>query len=396
MSANESTTPQSANQAGIILSDFRVIRPPNELTQSELNQWTLKRHLATRAIKEPTDDMSPAQYEKIHQRYAIKDTLISKRSFECVDVKNGNFDDARIYPVGPNQLSGSDIGTRTQFFSERAQVVFKEFYEREEKPPSHVVHVTCTGYRSPSAAQLLVAEKGWGSKVGVTHAYHMGCYASLPAVRIAEGLLGARAAFKTNAEKDRIDIVHTEMCGLHMNAAANTAEQIVVQSLFADGHIKYTASLTADGLSGFRVLAIKEMVVSDSHQDMSWAPEHWGLQMNLSREVPEKIRTTIHEFFAQMAEQAGQDVKILLKDATFAIHPGGPKIIQSVQEILQLTDEQTKDSKRILLERGNMSSATLPHVWNEILKAGPAKGTKVVSFAFGPGLTIFGAIFEVV
>lgn len=394
MEINKTTTALSRN--GIFLSNFRIIRPPHERPQAELNRWILKRHLASREIQPPDDDMSSAQYEKIHQRYAIKDGLIAKRAFECADVTNPDFTDARIYPVGLAQLPGADIGVRTQFYSERAQAVMTEFYERAERVPSHIVHVTCTGYRSPSAAQLLIARKGWGSRVGVTHAYHMGCYASLPAVRIAEGLLGARAAFTDSAQDYKVDIVHTEMCGLHMNAAANTAEQIVVQSLFADGHIKYTASLDTEGYAGYRVLAVKEMLVADSEKDMSWSPESWGLQMNLSREVPEKIRAGIHAFFEDLAGQAGLDVQDLLGKAVFAIHPGGPKIIQSVQEILKLSDSQTQNSKRVLFERGNMSSATLPHVWSEILDGTPPSGTKVVSFAFGPGLTIFGSVFEVI
>ena len=69
--------------------------------------------------------------------------------------------------------------------------------------------------------------------------------------------------------------------------------------------------------------------------------------------------------------------------------------LKSVQEFLEISNEQTKFSKKVLFERGNMSSATLPHVWKEILDANPKAGTRVVSFAFGPGLTIFGSIFEI-
>ena len=82
-------------------------------------------------------------------------------------------------------------------------------------------------------------------------------------------------------------------------------------------------------------------------------------------------------------------------NSIFAIHPGGPKIIDAVQEVLELSDQQTAQSKKVLFERGNMSSATLPHVWVEILKDPVAAGTKVISFAFGPGLTLFGSVFEV-
>jgi predicted naringenin-chalcone synthase len=53
-------------------------------------------------------------------------------------------------------------------------------------------------------------------------------------------------------------------------------------------------------------------------------------------------------------------------------------------------------SHKVLRERGNMSSATLPHIWKEILDLDLKSGTRVVSLAFGPGLTLFGAVFVVV
>jgi predicted naringenin-chalcone synthase len=84
-----------------------------------------------------------------------------------------------------------------------------------------------------------------------------------------------------------------------------------------------------------------------------------------------------------------------LAKGIFAIHPGGPKIIDVIQEALELSDDQVAASRKVLLERGNMSSATLPHVWHEILQNNPGKGAPVISFAFGPGLTVFGGAFEV-
>jgi predicted naringenin-chalcone synthase len=66
-----------------------------------------------------------------------------------------------------------------------------------------------------------------------------------------------------------------------------------------------------------------------------------------------------------------------------------------VQKLFKLNDEQIASSRAVLFERGNMSSATLPHIWAKILAdAGVSPGTHVVSLAFGPGLTVTGALFE--
>jgi predicted naringenin-chalcone synthase len=120
------------------------------------------------------------------------------------------------------------------------------------------------------------------------------------------------------------------------------------------------------------------------------------MQMTLSREVPTKIAAHLRNFVAKLAEESGLDLPGLLKDSIFAVHPGGPKIIESVRATLELTKEQISTSEKILLERGNMSSATLPHIWKELLEQNVKSGTKVVSLAFGPGLTMFGAVFEIV
>ena len=103
------------------------------------------------------------------------------------------------------------------------------------------IHVTCTGYQSPSAAQKIVLKRGWEKNTMVTHAYHMGCMAALPAIRMALGSASHRDC--------RVDIVHTELCSLHMNPALHSDEQLVAQSLFADGMIKYTLSPSVQSTS---------------------------------------------------------------------------------------------------------------------------------------------------
>jgi predicted naringenin-chalcone synthase len=77
----------------------------------------------------------------------------------------------------------------------------------------------------------------------------------------------------------------------------------------------------------------------------------------------------------------------------FAIHPGGPKIVDAVQRVLELSDAQVASSRDVLRRFGNMSSATLPHVWMQIASSADIPSASiVVSLAFGPGLTMCGAV----
>jgi len=145
----------------------------------------------------------------------------------------------------------------------------------------------------------------------------------------------------------------------------------------------------------FEVLAVREEIVPDSLGDMTWELSEWGFRMTLAREVPEKIAAELPGFLARMFAQAGESFEAERATTLFAVHPGGPRIIDAVQALLELSGEQTAASRTLLYERGNMSSATLPHVWARVLETSAIKaGTLVASLAFGPGLTIAGALFR--
>jgi predicted naringenin-chalcone synthase len=382
----------------VYLNQFEVIRPKNRVKQDDLLEWLIKCHQCAEENKNEVAAaetvMAPQLLQRLFQRYSVKATQISTRYFESDDMLTLDFSDKEIYLINKEHKNGRNITERTHFFSTKAYDVFKKFYPLEKKHlrPDHLIHVSCTGYISPSAPQRIVSEKEWDRRTDITHAYHMGCYASLPAIRLASALV--KSEFESN-NKYRTDIIHNELCGLHMNALMQTPEQMVLQTLFADGHIKYTASASMAGTGhNLKVLAVMEKIIHDSQEDMSWVPAPWGMQMNLSREVPSKIKPEIKQFSSELFKRANLTEAEGL-NSLYAIHPGGPKIIDAVAEVLELKSEQTAESKKVLFERGNMSSATLPHVWTEILNNQYPVGTKVISFAFGPGLTLFGSVLEV-
>jgi alkylresorcinol/alkylpyrone synthase len=118
--------------------------------------------------------------------------------------------------------------------------------------------------------------------------------------------------------------------------------------------------------------------------------------MTLSREVPVKIKTCLHSFLRDLISKSPYQLADIIKHSIFAIHPGGPKIIDSIQDTLGLADAQLRISREVLFENGNMSSATLPFVWQKLLEQNIESKQLVVSLAFGPGLTIFGALFETI
>ena|SRR3990167_7314217 len=128
---------------------------------------------------------------------------------------------------------------------------------------------------------------------------------------------------------------------------------------------------------------------------MSWLFEEWGMKMAIAKEVPVLIKRNLVRFLTTLSEKAQVPLPLLLKEGLFAIHPGGPKIIAQIQDILDLPYSQVQHSQEILENYGNMSSATLPHIFEKILNTPSIpKGTYITGLGFGPGLTLSGGILQ--
>ncbi|MCB1108663.1 MAG: naringenin-chalcone synthase [Chlamydiia bacterium] len=289
---------------------------------------------------------------------------VQQRGTFYTDCHHQNWDEMEIH--------GKTMDERMRFFDKACSKVVEQFYEKSAMPDD-LIHVSCTGYVAPSPVQRLVSNKG--AETTVTHAYHMGCYAAVPALRMGQGFLAAG--------KNQVDVVHTELCTLHMGTHRHTVDQLIVETLFGDGLIKY--SLGAEE-KGFEILKLSEEVIPNTLEHMTWNLESWGMGMTLAIDIPLALGRGVKRFVRKLY---GED----LSKAYFAIHPGGPKIIEQIARILKLEDWQVEHSKQVLQSCGNMSSATLPHIWSSMLED-IQPGSEVVSLAFGPGLTIVGAVLR--
>lgn len=359
-----------------LLTRFLSTRPRFEVTQEQSLAWLAEAH----GVAHATHGFA-AHIARVLGRCACPPTKIARRGVSIGELAHTRWEDNALYDLRRDPRGG-DSATRSRLYSEIVDAYFTEAYIDEHEAPDDLVHVTCTGYVSPSGAQQLVARRRWATRV--THAYQMGCYAAVPAVRIAAGFLGDRR---------RVDIVHTELCSLHLDPSDHRIEQLVVQSLFADGLIRYSM-IRDDGGAGLRLCAVHEHILPDSADAMRWVVGGHGMQMTLARDVPERIAAVLRTFVLELLRRAGLDLGVLAS-CVFAVHPGGPRIIDGVRDVLELADAQLRTSRDVLHDHGNMSSATLPHIWMRVL-ADPrvARGTPVVSLAFGPGLTICGAVLE--
>jgi predicted naringenin-chalcone synthase len=366
------------------LTNFTIQRPEYELAQDEMTDWLIaagQRSLKHQKNGNEREDTLP----RIVKRFGVSSSLISNRGFYHKDFSLRDHKDMNIFSIETDKR-GADLSVRGEDYLKITNEIFQKFYEKVESAPKNLIHVSCTGYVSPSAAQTLVSKKDWGNSTSVTHAYHMGCYAALPAVKMALGF--------NLIDGKKVDIINTELCSLHFNPEDYTPEKIIIHTLFADGAIKYSLKSDYEN-AAFEVINCKDVLVSDSLESMSWKISSHNFEMTLAKDVPEKIAKSLEGFVVNLLKESGMNYFDIKDQCIFAIHPGGPKIIDGIQDVLGLRDDQVQYSKAVLFEYGNMSSATLPHVWERVLKIEP-DGKYVISLAFGPGLTIAGSFMKVV
>src|SRR3989344_1536625 len=359
----------------MLLTNLQLIRPVFESTQEETLRWLVHAHV----MAEKSEAFRSTIEEKLWH-VGCKPDHIQKRGHVLADFLHTDWEKMTIYTLNETP-QGKNLSARSEVFEEEVDKVFDQFYPTGSSAPNDLIHVSCTGYLSPNGAQKIVSKRGLGEETTVTNAYHMGCYGSMPAIRMGIGFL------KNREEVSKVDVVHTEICSLHSNPSMHKLDQLVSQSLFADGFIKYSLVQDTDA-PHFKLLALKEEIIPDSLNAMSWNVADWGFQMFLAKEVPVLIRRYLPSYLKRLAKR-------LEDKPLFAVHPGGPKILTHIQELLELSDSQMAYSFQVLKEYGNMSSATLPHIWEKILAdTNIPSGTQVVSLAFGPGLSISGSLME--
>ena len=370
-----------------LIHDFQILRPPHETEQEKTLHWLTDAHAESEKRK---GNLDPTFRDLIREKLwhvGCKPDRIAKRGHILSDYLHRDWEKMEIYCLNET-AKGRDLSFRSKHFEEYTDQIFEQYYPENGIPPEDLIHVSCTGYVSPSGAQKIISKRNWGSQTMATHAYHMGCYASIPALRMAAGFLAYAK------EKQKTDIVHTEICSIHTDPSNHNLDQLVSQSLFADGFIKYSVSQETSK-PHLKVISLLEEVIPNSMKAMTWNVSHWGFQMSLAKEVPVLIARALPAFFKRLIKKGGVDGESFAPHTFFAVHPGGPKILTYVQEWLKLSDKQMSHSFEILKNFGNMSSATLPHIWESML-ADPAipHGAPIVSLAFGPGLNIAGALME--
>lgn len=245
---------------------------------------------------------------------------------------------------------------------------------------THLVTASCTGFSAPGVDCALVDVLGLRRGVQRTHVGFMGCHAAFNALRVG-------AAFATADPSARVLVCCLELSSLHLRDATDPSA-LVSASLFADGAGAVVGAGgpaeggPAEGGAAWRLRATGSHLVPGTEGGMTWRIRDDGFAMSLSPEVPQMIAEAVRGWLPAWLAGHGFGVGDV---GSWAVHPGGPRILSAVENALDLPREAMRASREVLAEHGNMSSATVIFVL-ERLRASAAP-RPCVALGFGPGLT---------
>ncbi len=246
---------------------------------------------------------------------------------------------------------------------------------------------SCTGYTTPGVDIQLARDLGMSAAVQRLVVGHMGCYAALPG-------LGAVSDFVSARGRPAV-LLCLELTSLHVQPPSGDVDQMVAHALFSDAAAAIVVEpdvgpvLEPAGLAVVDVVARTDVSTADH---MTWDVTDLGFRMGLSPRVPdvlaEHVRSVVDGLLARHGLRT-QDID------GWAVHPGGPRILDVVGERLGLPEGALDASRSTLRDHGNCSSATVLLVLDEIRRSRPPRpGGYVVAMAFGPGLTLYAALLR--
>jgi alkylresorcinol/alkylpyrone synthase len=250
----------------------------------------------------------------------------------------------------------------------------------EARDIDHVFFVTVTGIATPTIDVALSNRLGMRRDLKRTPIFGLGCGAG------AAGL--ARTAdYVRGFSRDTAMLVSVELCSLTLQRDDLSAANIIASGLFGDGAAAVVVS-GADRVKDAtpRVLATKSILYPDTQRIIGWDLVDGGFKIVLSAHLTDLVRKNIaHE----VDEFLGANNLKRSDIAHWIAHTGGPKVLRILEEQLKLPDDALARSWRSLKNTGNLSSASVLFMLDDILKGDDAKpGDYGVMIAMGPGFSV--------
>lgn len=306
-----------------------------------------------------------------------------------------------VVRVGDDTLSSLSTGERMALFAEHApplaQAAATQALQRsgvEADAITHLFSVSCTGQAAPGLGVGLARGLSLSPDLLRCDVTFMGCHGAFVALRQAQ------AAVRADARAVAL-VVAVELCTLHVQPRFRQAEA-VAQALFGDGAAaavvgdRAASSAQANASSAqppidhgdvpapalrpspWSLLATGSRLLPHGADLLTWDLSETGFRVGLDPRLPDVVADSLRSWLEPWLAAQGLGLHDI---GSFAVHPGGPRILSAVQGALELSPQQLQASRDVLSEFGNMSSPTVLFVLERLTHA----PRPCLALGMGPG-----------
>lgn len=241
-----------------------------------------------------------------------------------------------------------------------------------------IMSTTVTGVAVPSIEARIAGRIGLRSDVKRVPMLGLGCLAGAAGIARLHDLL--------KGSPDAVGVlISVELCSLTVQRDDPSAANMVASGLFGDGAAAVVAVGADHRLAGTgpRVVDSISHLYENTERAMGWDVGSTGMKIVLGAEVPDLVRSYLGDDVKQLLSRHHLEIDDV---ARWICHPGGPKVIEAIQSVLGLTEDDLAMTWQSLAKIGNLSSASVLHVFADTLAQRPAApGDWGVLMAMGPG-----------
>ena len=239
-----------------------------------------------------------------------------------------------------------------------------------------IITVSCTGIMIPSLDAYVINDLGLRQDIIRLPVTEMGCAAGI------SGMIYAANFLRANPGK-RAAVIAVESPTATFQLNDFSMANMVSAAIFGDGaSCALLSSKTED--SGPRIIGEGMYHFPNAIEMMGFDLTDNGLKMILDPKVPEVIAADFPKLTHPFLERFGSNIS---KVDHLIFHPGGKKIVQTVETLFGELGKNIDVTRKILREYGNMSSVTVLYVLEDFMQQHPSAGEQGLLLSFGPGFS---------